>query len=125
MSTGWWRRSCGWVRTFPRQRLRKVAANVLSNTRAHLLATDLPMSVGRSTGRRQCRLVDPHSALWEQVAALPERARPDDAGGELREVLVDATDAGVLAAADRGLLQVLLDQAHYFFRCWLTGTSAR
>ena len=100
------------VRTFPWQRLRKVAANVLSNTRAHLLATDLPMSVGRSTGRRQCRLVDPHGALWEQAAALPERTRPDDAAAELREVLADATDAGMLTWADRDLLQVLLDQAH-------------
>lgn len=99
------------VRTFPWQRLHKVAANVLSNTRAHLLVTDLPMTVGRSRGRRQCRLVDPHSALWEQVAALPERARADVAD-ELQEVLVDATDAEVLAAADRDLLQVLLNQAH-------------
>ncbi|GAB2582952.1 hypothetical protein GCM10009593_22760 [Microlunatus antarcticus] len=99
------------VRTFPWPRLHKVAANVLSNTRAHVLAADLPTSAGRSRGRLEYRLVDPHSALWHGVWATGEGAQPDVAE-ELREVLADATATGVLAVADHELLQVLVEQAH-------------
>lgn len=102
------------VRTFPWERLEKVAANVLANTRAHLLAADLPMDRDRR-GAAACRLVDPHSLLWERVgasdAAVSAIGRPT-ADVELREVLGDATDFGVLAASERDLLRVVVEQAH-------------
>ena len=103
------------VRTFPWQRLHKVAANVLANTRAHILAADLPMDQARR-GVAACRLVDPHSSLWERAAvsdpATFGSARPSSAL-ELHEVLGDATENGVLTTSERDLLRVLLEQAHH------------
>ena len=96
------------VRTFPWQRLTKVAANVLANTRARVLAVDLPMDSDRG-GVAGCRLVDPHSALWERTLADLARI---DAAVELHQVLSDATDHGVLATSERDLLRVLVEQAH-------------
>ena len=98
------------VRTFPWQRLRKVAANVLANTRAHVLDADLPLDSHPRRAAPACRLVDLHSAVWEQAAAL-DIGRPDP-DVELLEVLSDATDTGVLTMTERDLLSVLVEQAH-------------
>jgi len=97
------------VRTFPWQRLSKVAANVLANTRAHVLVADLPTDNDRR-GIVACRLVDPHSPVWER-AAVPHAAQSSSTV-ELHEVLGDATDQGVLAKSERDLLRVLVEQAH-------------
>lgn len=97
------------VRTFPWPRLGKVAANVLANTRSHVLAAVLPMASDRR-GAARCRLVDPHSPVWERAAA--PHAAPSASAVELHEVLLDATVNGVLAASERDLLRVLVEQAH-------------
>ena len=99
------------VRTFPWLRLRKVAANVLANTRAQILAVEAPLPEMGPRGRGAVvRLVDPHDLWWQQRSAPSDQASRD-AAVELREVLGDAGRCGVLEAADCVLLEVLLEQA--------------
>ncbi|SER27612.1 hypothetical protein [Microlunatus flavus] len=99
------------VRAFPWERLKKVAANVLANTRARVLASELSAEgpVARGDGGR-LRVVDPHSLWWEQLSEAPLQAGPD-ASVELEGLIADAAATGTLSLADRDLLGVLLEQA--------------
>jgi hypothetical protein len=102
------------IRTFPWQRLRKVAANILANTRTGVL---------RECGARRqiervdrtwssARLVDPTAVFWTRVSA------PDDASQsaahELAEVLEWAGAVNVISDTDRLLLLSLAETADCF-----------
>lgn len=105
------------VRSFPWRRLRKVAANVLMNTRSGVL---------RELGEHQqlARVdrtwantvpVPPHPGGWPAevsgVGHCGVDADAESAGEELAEVLGWAREVGVITGADQRLLLCLVDEA--------------
>lgn len=96
------------VRAFPWERLRKVAANIMANTRAGVLRECGVRSqverVDRTWGR-----AEPQGAMW----ALPGQPEPvaRDAAEELLEVLDWARDRNVITDGDRSLLLSLVAAA--------------
>ena len=82
-STSWWRRSCG-SRSAPASPVvRKVAANILMNTRKGVLQQ---LGMGRPAGSKWDRAtpIDPTSRL---LLDLPDTHRPDASAAELSELL--------------------------------------
>ncbi len=126
------------VRSFPWRRLRKVAANILRNTRSGVL-----LEVGAVSQLRRSDpcwhstdVVDPGSQFWHHVAAgyrprplephgtddgpSPRRTRlamhPRDESttdpiDELLGVLDEACERGVISVEDRALLLCLVEEA--------------
>lgn len=107
------------VRAFPWQRLRKVAANVLANTRAGVLRDFGVLSQVERSDRTWSRtqVTDPHSTAWESAGVRSVRASdlgewPSSSGSgsavELLELLDGALEARVISDADRALLLSLV-----------------
>ncbi|TWP33128.1 hypothetical protein [Leekyejoonella antrihumi] len=95
------------VRTFPFERLDRVAANILANTRVGVLRRFEAYSrMGRMTASTVS--VDP-ARLGTWMSAEQEGAGPP--GQELLEVLDWACQARVISVADRGLLLALVHEA--------------
>lgn len=112
------------VRSFPWQRLRKVAANILDNTRAGvLLECGVPGQVQRFDRTWSHTLVaDPLSPAWEGLSPRPpahgrrpsawrQPALDADPAEELLELLEWACVAGVITGTDRSLLVSLVEAA--------------
>ncbi len=100
------------VRTFPWRRLRKVAANVLLNTRTGVLRDcEARSQLERTdpTWSRTCP-VDPYGTFWG-VYASTHSGHPTDPGQELLELLEWACDKKVISGADRALLLCLVEAA--------------
>lgn len=104
-----------WVeaRSFPWERGRKVAANILMNTRKGVLR-DLdvgdPLRRGDPTWARAV-VVSPDADLWGFLDARDPRPGPATAEAELEEVFEQAVRAGVVTASDCDLLRGLADAA--------------
>jgi hypothetical protein len=102
------------IRTFQWQRLRKVAANILANTRAGVLrecgAHRQIMRVDRAWS--SARLVDPTAVFWTRVPA-PDNA-PKSAADELSEVFEWARAGNVISDSDQALLLSLSETADSF-----------
>lgn len=112
------------VRGFPWQRLRKVAANILDNTRAGvLLECGVPGQVQRFDRTWSHTLVsDPLSPTWEGLGLRPHRpggrrsawrqpASDADSAEELLELLEWARVADVITDTDGSLLLSLVEAA--------------
>jgi hypothetical protein len=102
------------IRTFPWQRLRKVAANILANTRTEVLRE---CGAHRQIERidrtwSSARLVDPTAVFWTRVCT-PDDA-PLSAAHELKEVLEWARAMNVISDSDRSLLLSLAETADLF-----------
>ena len=100
------------VRAFPWERLTKVAANILMNTRAGVLrecgaASQLQRS--DPTWHRTLPL-DPDAPFWGGVHAAPVQAEPP-AARELLDLLSWACDNRVISDQDRSLLLSLVEAA--------------
>ena len=100
------------VRTFPWRRLRKVAANVLMNTRTGVLRDCDAKSQLERTDPTWSRTspVDPYGAFWGGYAAnhCERQIHPRQ---ELLKLLQWACDKKVISAADRALLLCLVEAA--------------
>jgi hypothetical protein len=101
------------VRTFPWQRLSKVAANILMNTRAGVLreagASSQLDRVDPTWNRTST--VDPEAPFW--AAHATHRLAPEPTSiQELAEVLATACAGGVISQQDRTLLLCLVDAAN-------------
>jgi hypothetical protein len=102
------------IRTFPWRRLRKVAANILANTRTGVLAecgahTQLER-VDRTWSN--VRLVDPTAVFWARACAHDDASQ--SAAHELAEVLEWAGAVNVISDSDRSLLLSLAETADSF-----------
>jgi hypothetical protein len=99
------------IRTFPWQRLRKVAANILANTRTGVLRECGAHSQVERVDRTwsSARLVDPTAVFWTKVCT-PDRASRS-AAQELVEVLGWARTLNVISDSDRSLLLSLAKTA--------------
>jgi len=99
------------VRLFPWSRLRKVAANVLANTRAGVLREcGARTQVARADPTWSAvRPVDPAAPLWDGFAGT--RYEEVSAADELSEVLAWACAQGVISDTDRALLLSLVAAA--------------
>lgn len=99
------------VRSFPWQRLRKVAANVLGNTRAGVLREcGARTQVARADPMWSAvRPIDPTAPLWDRFAV--EQVEQVAAADELLEVLAWACAQRVISDTDRALLLSLLAAA--------------
>lgn len=104
-----------WVeaRTFPWQRLRKVAANIRADTRAGVLRHSgdkarLPAS-DRTWGL-VCP-IDPTSPFWRSIADPTHVGQEPTASEELVEVLEWARRQDVITAEDQALLMSLVEAA--------------
>jgi hypothetical protein len=102
------------IRTFPWQRLRKVAANILANTRTGVLrecgAHGQIERVDRTWN--SVRLVDPTAVFWARVCTQDDASR--SAAHELVAVLEWARAANVISDSDRSLLLELAETADCF-----------
>ena len=100
------------VRTFPWRRLRKVAANVLMNTRAGVLADCGARSQLERTDPTWSRTspVDPYGTFWGGYAST-HCERPTDPGQELLELLGWGCANKVITDGDRALLLCLVEAA--------------
>src|SRR4051794_40739597 len=94
------------IRSFPWSRLRKVAANILANTRVGVLRECGVASQLHRVDRAwaQSRLVDPQAAMWADLEAAPSRS----AAEELSAVLDWACDRQVIDGQERSLLLSLV-----------------
>lgn len=100
------------VRTFPWRRLRKVAANVLMNTRAGVLRDcDAKSQLERTdpTWSRTCS-VDPAGAFWGGYAST-HCELPTHPAEELLELLEWGCETKVITDDDRALLLCLVEAA--------------
>lgn len=99
------------VRTFPWQRLNRVAANILSNTRAGVLRDCSAASQLQRTDRTwsSTRPVDPAGPFCVGYAA--RRQASASAAEELLNVLEWACETGVITDTDRCLLLCLVEAA--------------
>jgi len=94
------------IRVFPWRRLRKVATNILLNTRAGVLAE---LGLGRAAYRAdpvwwRVELLEPW-AMGELVAAIEvEAAVEEEPSARLAQVLDDACRRGVIGARERALV---------------------
>ncbi|MFC3689257.1 hypothetical protein [Aquipuribacter hungaricus] len=101
------------VRTFPWQRLRKVAANIRANTRVGVLRQCDDRPLGRPVDRTWSATcpVDPSAAFWagmnDPSCFEPEAAAAD----ELVDVLRWACTRDVISSEDRDLLLSLMEAA--------------
>jgi hypothetical protein len=102
------------IRTFPWQRLRKVAANILANTRTGVLrecgAHSQIARVDRTWSN--VRLVDPTGVFWSRVGIQHDASQA--AAHELVEVLEWARAVNVISDFDRSLLLSLAETADSF-----------
>jgi hypothetical protein len=102
------------IRTFPWRRLRKVAANILANTRTGVLrecgAHRQVERVDRTWS--SVRLVDPTAVFWARVCTQDDASQ--SAARELGEVLEWAHAANVISDSDRSLLLDLAETADSF-----------
>lgn len=101
------------ARTFPHRRLRKVAANVLMNTRAGVLREcGVPTQLER-VDRTWSRTVpvDPTGVFFAAVASTPPEASAT-AADELLDVLDWACEVDIITDDDRVLLLCLVDAAN-------------
>ena len=102
------------IRTFPWRRLRKVAANILANTRTGVLrecgAHRQIERVDRTWSH--ARLVDPTAVFWTRVCAQDDASQ--SAAHELAEVLQWARARSVISDSDRSLLISLAETADSF-----------
>jgi hypothetical protein len=108
------------VRTFPWRRLRKVAANVLMNTRAGVLRDcDAKSQLDRTDPTwSKTSPVDPYGTFWGGYASTHcERLRHP--GEELLELLEWACENKVITANDRALLMCLVEAADGATTRWL------
>lgn len=111
------------VRDFPWQRLRKVAANILANTRAGVLRECGVSSQLQRSDRTwsQTLVADPFSPTWEGTSMTSWQGRepvglwePDacaTSAEELSELLEWACVTDVISDLDRSLLLCLVDAA--------------
>lgn len=110
------------VRAFPWERLGKVAANILLNTRTGVLQECGVYAQLQRTDRTWSRtlVIDPHSPTWEEqparalgsgAAAVDPSAVAASAAEELVELLDWACAAEVITDADRSLLVSLVQAA--------------
>ncbi|MFC3687287.1 hypothetical protein [Aquipuribacter hungaricus] len=101
------------IRTFPWQRLRKVAANIRANTRTGVLRQCDDRSLGRP-GDRTWSLtqpVDPTAAFWSALDD-PTASEPGPAAAEeVVDVLRWACSNDVISSQDRDLLLSLMEAA--------------
>jgi hypothetical protein len=102
------------IRTFPWQRLRKVAANILANTRTGVLRECGAHSQIERVDRTwsSARLVDPTAVFWTKVCTPDHASR--SAAHELVEVLGWARALNVISDSDRSLLLSLAKTADSF-----------
>jgi len=100
------------VRTFPWRRLRKVAANVLMNTRTGVLRDCSAKSQLERTDPTWSRTspVDPYGTFWGGHAST-HCERPIHPGQELLELLEWGCDNKVITDDDRALLLCLVEAA--------------
>jgi hypothetical protein len=102
------------IRTFPWRRLRKVAANILANTRTGVLrecgAHRQIERVDRTWS--SVRLVDPTAVFWTRVCAQDDASH--SAVHELAEVLEWARAVNAISDSDRSLLLSLAETADCF-----------
>jgi hypothetical protein len=102
------------IRTFPWRRLRKVAANILANTRTGVLrecgAQRQIERVDRTWS--SVRLVDPTAVFWARVC--PQDTASQSAAHELVDVLEWARAVNVISDSDRSLLLELAETADSF-----------
>jgi hypothetical protein len=102
------------IRTFPWQRLRKVAANILASTRTGVLrecgAHRQIERVDRTWS--SARLVDPTAVFWTRVSTQNNASQ--SAAPELVEVLEWARALNVISDSDRSLLLSLAETADSF-----------
>jgi hypothetical protein len=102
------------IRTFPWQRLRKVAANILANTRTGVLrecgAHRQIERVDRTWS--SVRLVDPTAVFWARVGTQDHASQ--SAANELVQVLEWARAVNVISDSDRSLLLDLAETADSF-----------
>ena len=100
------------IRSFPWERLTKVAANVLMNTRAGALKEcGAASQLQRSDPTWHHTLpVDPEAPFWRGLRAAPAEPEPTPAD-ELLELLSWACDNRVITDNDRNLLLSLLEAA--------------
>jgi hypothetical protein len=102
------------IRTFPWQRLRKVAANILANTRTGVLrecgAHRQIERVDRTWS--SARLIDPTAVFWTKVCTHDDASQ--SAARELVEVLEWARAVNVISDSDRSLLLSLAETADAF-----------
>ncbi|SDT00294.1 hypothetical protein SAMN04488543_2818 [Friedmanniella luteola] len=98
------------VRTFPWQRLGKVAANVLASLRvAVMLDCGVASQLQRSDRTwSRTRSLDPASYCWAAVAAPPTVTSAEE---ELASLLAWACEANVITTEDRSLLLCLVATA--------------
>jgi hypothetical protein len=99
------------IRTFQWQRLRKVAANILANTRTGVLRECGAHSQIERVDRTwsSVRLVDPTAIFWSRVCTQEDAS--DSAADELVEVLEWARAVNVISDWDRSLLLSLAETA--------------
>ena len=100
------------VRTFPWRRMRKVAANVLLNTRTGVLRDCNAKSQLERTDPTWSRTspVDPYGTFWGGYAST-HCERPTHPAQELLELLAWACENKVITGADRALLLRLVEAA--------------
>jgi hypothetical protein len=99
------------IRTFPWQRLRKVAANILANTRTGVLREcGVDSQVARVDRTwSSARPVDPTGLFWTRLCAPDSGLR--SAADELGELLEWARAGNVISDSDRSLLLSLAQGA--------------
>lgn len=103
------------VRSFEWWRLHKLAANVLARTRCGVLVEcGVDTQVQRIDPTwASTSVCDPQSAVWiEQGPALLEQG--GDAASEVRVLMSDAADLGLLSRADGPIVELLLAHADEF-----------
>jgi hypothetical protein len=105
------------VRSFPWGRLRRVAANILANTRAGVLGECGAWSQARRADKAwtNTQLVDPSASFWNRYTAGLDAV--PSAAEELLGLLDSACAAKIITHADRSLLLWLVEAAD---RCGIT-----
>lgn len=100
------------VRTFPWQRLRRVAANVLRNTRTGVLRECEAKSQLERTDPTWSRtiVIDPYGSFWRSYVSR-QRERPTRPARDLVELLGWACKNKVITDNDRALLLCLVEAA--------------
>jgi hypothetical protein len=108
------------VRSFPWHRLRKVAANILANTRTAVLRECGARSQTKRADRvwADIHLVDPSASFWNRHAAGLDAV--PSAADELLALLDSACAANIITHADRTLLLWLVEAAG---RCGISRTG--
>lgn len=98
-----------WVeaRTFPWQRGRRVAANILLNTRKSVMR-DLGVGDAAERSWARCTPADPSDGPWSHMVADPIEI---PAERELADLLEWACRSGVITTGDRGLLMEVAESA--------------